>query len=215
MILNSYINGLSLGSVVYIFGRCLDMTLSAESYLKLMADDGALLNNGLRACRKNLLGIGPVIYTCVDVILIDHALYFSLTQMSNIILVHSIGYYMVHFIMHKKKEFIKYHTFHHKFNKVLVPSVGNAVSTEEFCGAYMLPFVVGAALVGPSSSSFINAVGLISLFNLIIHCKELEHIKFLELFVSPKKHILHHQTHTKHYSAPILDLEYLFAKTKD
>ena len=90
---------------------------------------------------------------------------------------------MVHFIMHKKKEFIKYHTFHHKFNKVLVPSVGNAVSIEEFCSAYMLPFVVGAALVGPSSSSFINAVGLISLFNLIIHCKELEHIKFLELFV--------------------------------
>ena len=215
MILNSYINGLSLGSVVYIFGRCLDMTLSAESYLKLMKDDGVLLNDGLRACRKNLLGIGPVIYTCVDLIFIDNSLYFSVTQMSNIILVHSIGYYMVHCIMHKKKEFIKYHTFHHKFHKVLVPSVGNAVSTEEFCAAYMLPFIVGAGLVGPSSWSFINAVGLISLFNLIIHCKELEHIKFLELFVSPKKHILHHQTHTKHYSAPILDLEYLFAKAKE
>ena len=215
MILNSYINGLSLGSVVYIFGRCLDITVSVESYLKLMASEGMLLKEGLRACKKNLLGIGPVIYTFVDLIFIDHSLYFSVTQMSNIIIVHSIGYYMVHFIMHKKKEFIKYHTFHHKFHKVLVPSVGNAVSTEEFCAAYMLPFIVGAGLVGPSSWSFINAVGLISLFNLIIHCKELEHIKFLELFVSPKKHILHHQTHTKHYSAPILDLEYLFAKAKE
>ena len=215
MILNSYINGLSLGSVVYIFGRCLDMTLSAESYLKLMKDDGALLNDGLRACRKNLLGIGPMIYALVDVIFIDNSLYFSLRQMNNIIIIHSIGYYLVHFAMHQQKSLIKYHSFHHRFDKVLIPSIGNSVSSEEFGAAYMLPFVVGSALVGPSSSSFINAVGLISLFNLIIHCKELEHIKMLELFVSPKKHILHHESRTKHFSAPIYDLEYLFARTKD
>lgn len=215
MFLNSYVNGLTLGSFVYILGRCLDMTLSAESYLKLMAENGELLNDGLKASRKNLLGIGPVIYSVVDVMCVNHTLYFSLMQMSNIIIIHSIGYYIVHFAMHQSKNLKKYHNFHHKFDTMIIPSIGNAVSTEEFCSAYMLPFIVGATLVGPSSSSFVGGVGLISVFNLIIHCKELEHVKFLEIFVSPKKHILHHKTQLKHYSAPILDLEYLFAKCKD
>ena len=80
MFLNSYVNGLTLGSFVYILGRCLDMTLSAESYLKLMAENGELLNDGLKASRKNLLGIGPVIYSVVDVMCVNHTLYFSFMQ---------------------------------------------------------------------------------------------------------------------------------------
>tara|TARA_Y100000389_G_scaffold199821_1_gene238962 strand:- start:3215 stop:3871 length:657 start_codon:yes stop_codon:yes gene_type:complete len=211
MILKSYLNGLSLGSGVYLLGRCLDMTLSADSYLRLMSIKGELLDKGLQLCRKNLLVVGPVVFTVVDIFLINHTLFFSFRDMGDILIIHSIGYYFAHRTMHENSIMKRIHIFHHKFDQLLIPSIGNAVSVEEFCFAYMLPFIVGALLVRPGSLSFINAVGMISIANLFIHCKELEHIKLMELFVSPKKHINHHKTYNRHYSAPILDLEYLFA----
>ena len=213
MILNSYINGLSLGTFIYLLGRILDITVSSESYLKLLCEKGELLEQGFRLCRINLIGVGPIIYGVVDILFINHTLYFSLRQASDIIIIHSVGYYLAHRIMHENSKMKQIHIFHHKFDKLLIPSIGNAVSVKEFWFAYMLPFIIGSILVRPGSLSFICGVGLISVCNLMIHCKELEHVKFMELFISPKKHIIHHKTSTKHYSAPILDLEYLFKKT--
>ena len=55
-----------------------------------MNENGELLNDN-KASRKNLLGIGPVIYSVVDGVCRSYII-FSLTQMSNIIIIHSIGY---------------------------------------------------------------------------------------------------------------------------
>ena len=214
MILNSFLSGISLGSFVYLLGRFLDITLSADSYLRLMSEKGELLEKGLCLCRKNLLVVGPLIYTFVDICFINHNMLYSFRDMCDIIIVHSIGYYGAHRSMHENGKIKKIHLFHHEFDQILIPSIGNAVSVEEFCYAYMLPFVFGTIIIRPATISFISGVGMISVFNLIIHCKELEKIKYMEMFVSPRKHITHHKTYNKHYSAPILDLEYLLAFNK-
>ena len=72
----------------------------------------------------------------------------------------------------------KYHDFHHKFDKYIIPSIGNAVSTEEYLIAYVSPFVIGAYLFHPNEISFVIPIGLISVFNNIIHCSELRGITF-------------------------------------
>lgn len=214
MLLNSYISGLSLGTFVYLLGRCLDMTISADSYLRLLSEKGELLNKGLILCKKNLLGIGPVLYCAVDVLFINHMMFFSIREVSDIIIIHSVGYYVAHRLMHVNSSMKKFHVFHHQFDQLLIPSIGNAVSIEEFWFAYMLPFIIGSILVRPASLSFITGIGAISICNLMIHCKELEDINYYEIFISPKKHIAHHKISNKHYSAPILDLEYLLKKTQ-
>jgi sterol desaturase/sphingolipid hydroxylase (fatty acid hydroxylase superfamily) len=201
--------GLFLGSIVYLLGRVGDVTIAADSYFKLMKENESLLKKGLNASFCNLVCIGPVMYCFVDYFLIRKESVFYLGEMVGILSIHSLGYYLTHRIFHENRTLYKFHSFHHEFDNILVPSIGNAVSIEEFFLAYMLPFIIGAYVIHPTEKSFISGIGLISIFNLIIHTKELENINYINILVSPKKHITHHKVKRKHYSAPILDLDYI------
>lgn len=205
----SYIKGLFLGSIVYLLGRVGDVTIAADSYFKLMKENESLLKKGLNASFCNLVCTGPVMYCFVDYFLIRKEYVLYLGEMVGILSIHSLGYYLTHRIFHENRTLYKFHSFHHEFDNILVPSIGNAVSIEEFFLAYMLPFIIGAYVIHPTEKSFISGIGLISIFNLIIHTKELEDINYINIFVSPKKHITHHKVKRKHYSAPILDLDYI------
>jgi sterol desaturase/sphingolipid hydroxylase (fatty acid hydroxylase superfamily) len=205
----SYIKGLFLGSFIFLLGRTADISISADSYFKLMKENEYLLRKGLNASFFNLVCVGPVVYCFVDYFLIDKTFTFYFSQMISILSIHSVGYYLTHRAFHENKSIYKYHSFHHKFDNILVPSIGNAVSIQEFFLAYMFPFILGAYAIYPTEISFISAVGLISIFNLIIHTKELEDIQYLDFLVSPKKHITHHKVKKKHYAAPIMDLDYI------
>ena len=48
---------------------------------------------------------------------------------------------------------------------------------------------------------------------IIIHTKELEDTNYINILVSPKKHITHHKVKRRYYSAPILDLDYILSLT--
>ena len=49
-------------------------------------------------------------------------------------------YNLAHRSMHKISAFRSIHKTHHKYKDIVVPTVANAVSTNEFLFAYMLPF---------------------------------------------------------------------------
>ena len=106
-------------------------------------------------------------------------------------------------------------SFHHQYDKILLPSIGNAVSTMEFISAYLLPFIIAAYFLRPNEISFIIPIGIIGLLNIVIHCKELEDLPWAALFVSPKNHIEHHEVRTKHYAAPTINWDYIVSLFSD
>ena len=205
----SYIKGIVLGSTVYTIGRIADHTIAYQSYQELNKKTPLLLGQGIKACEFNLILLGPIIYVFVDNFLINHTASFYILDSVGIIFIHGVGYYIAHRLMHTNKYFYRFHTFHHNFDDILIPSIGNAVSIQEFCIAYLLPFIIGAILLQPSELAFNIGVGCISFFNLVIHCMELEKMNYANYLVSPKKHITHHHVKEKHYAAPILDLDYI------
>ena len=42
---------------------------------------------------------------------------------------------------------------------------------------------------------------------MLIHCNELKPVRFGKYMIDAQKHITHHKERTKHYAAPIFDLE--------
>jgi len=212
MIIHSYLKGLTLGTSVTVLSYIADRTIAEESYQEIIKKQPDLYNKGWTAIQTNMMGIGPAVYAVVDNTIIDHTLELQLNNVMYILLIHSVGYYLVHKVMHEKKEWLKYHNFHHKFDRILVPSIGNAVSSQEFFAAYMFPFVASALALQPTEISFVTAIALISLFNIIIHTKELDYLDFGPYIVTPKKHIHHHKVRKEHYAAPILDLDTILEK---
>ena len=67
-------------------------------------------------------------------------------------------------------------------------------------------------LVHPNINSLNLGIMIVSIMNLVIHCQELENIKWNKYFVSPQTHLYHHQSKNKlsTYSAPTFNLEYIF-----
>ena len=226
-------NGLELGVGTLLTGLIMDNSISKESLESLLEKDSKLLLEGYKKASLNLLLIGPLFYS----ILVNYLQLSSTFENTNefyitnflttlgIVIIHSIGYYIGHYSMHKFNYLRPVHMFHHKFKDNLIPSIGNSVSLIEFTCVYMLPFVIGAILLKPTLISFDLGIIIVSLFNLIIHCNEL--IKkedsdgfFLwekDLLVSPDKHYNHHNRKNSTdvngnnipntYSAPTINLD--------
>tara|TARA_B100000524_G_scaffold342230_1_gene237055 strand:- start:545 stop:1216 length:672 start_codon:yes stop_codon:yes gene_type:complete len=130
-------------------------------------------------------------------------------EIFSILLIQSIGYYLMHMIMHTKN-FYWMHKFHHNYSSIVIPSSANAVTIYEYMFAYMLPIIIGIIMVRPCLESLYYAVKIISLFNLLIHTPWLNKIsKYLvpDIFVSTNKHIEHHQKLNKNYAAPTLNID--------
>ena len=208
--------GFCLGFAAYIMGFSMDVSISQSSFLSMMKEISTQSIHAYYTIQMNLLVISPLVYMVNDKYLIDHK-----TSSINyrhgvmLLLIHHIGYYIVHRSMHQIEMLRKYHDYHHEFVKHLCPSIGNAVSHSEFLFAYILPFIIGAYLIRPNEITFILPIGFISLFNNIIHCKELRYLPWLPFFVSPNMHIKHHEIRNKHFSAPILILDYLIENNEE
>lgn len=210
-------HGVDLGLVTVTTGLLLDNTISKPSLEVLRNNSRILYEEGMKKSYKNLLILGPSYYYGVEKFLIhDFNSNPELLQILGILGIHSIGYYSAHRTMHRNKLFQKYHYFHHQFNDTLVPSIGNAVSEFEFTLAYMLPFVVSVIILNPNAVSLDIGIMIVSIMNLIIHCQELEDIKWNEYFVAPKTHLYHHQSKNNFstYSAPTFNLENIGRKLK-
>ena len=209
IIVYSLLKGFCLGSFFSILSDYIDITFCKESYKKIIQTNKSNYLKSITSVKRNLLITGPVIYSVVNVTLLTPGFEIQLGKIFGILGIHSIGYYLAHYAMHKNKYLYNFHKFHHEFDYILLPSIGNAVSTQEFLLAYMSPFVIGAFVFNPSEISFVIPISIIAFLNLAIHCQELENTGWLKIFVSPNDHIKHHKIRNKHFAAPTINIDYL------
>ena len=205
--------GFCLGFFAYFLGFLMDLTISQKSMLLILEKTPKLFIEGYKKCQFNLMLLSPIVYSFTDQYLLTHENnIINISKVIYLTLIHHFGYYAVHKSMHKIDTLRKFHDFHHKFDKILCPSIGNAVSTVEFTAAYVCPFICGAILVKPNEITFVIPIALISVFNNLIHCRELKNVPWPAFLVSPKQHLEHHEVRSKHFSAPILNLDYFLEK---
>ena len=208
--------GLLLGSSIAMLSFFLDISFSKKSFIKLCNESSEKYIQAVEAVQRNMMVISPLVYGVIDQSFIDHnSMTFQYNNIVSVLGIHSVGYYVVHTAMHKFKKLYTIHSFHHQYDKILLPSIGNAVSTMEFISAYLLPFIVAAYFLRPNEISFIIPIGIIGLLNIVIHCKELEDLPWAAIFVSPKNHIEHHEVRTKHYAAPTINWDYIVSLFTD
>ena len=212
--LNFYFRGLYLGLTIVFSSLFMDTFISKKSMEKLDHDEKLLYLEGWRAVITNLVLVEPFFYSVAAV----HLMKPDVLALSNIewipyielCLIHNFLYYIAHRNMHRTRALQSIHLFHHKFDKVMLPSVGNAVSKSEFILAYTCPFIVGIAVVPTNEISFLLSALTIGAFNMFIHCREFREIQWLSFMISPDKHITHHERRLIHYAAPLLDLDLIF-----
>ena len=207
-----FFRGLFLGSSVVGISFVLDRSVSKESYVNMDIEDIHLYHQGINANIVNLCMMSPVLYSILVVNIVrvsGLSIYtFNPYHIMCLVFIHNVFYYLVHKSFHLSKRLQDIHHFHHKFDRLMLPSVGNAVSKREFLFAYITPFYIGAFIVPCSETSLLCSVAIIAALNMCIHCKEIENTTWPKWLVSPKKHITHHIVRKKHYAAPFLDLDH-------
>ena len=204
-----------LGGSVCLFSFLLDKTYCKKSFELVCKETPSLYIESMYANLLNMIVIGPITYSMIETIFINKfTFYIQPLNLSIILLFHNGMYYLVHYYMHKPL-LNSIHKFHHKFDKYLLPSMGTAVSPQEFIIAYMSPFIISANYLRPNQITFITAISIISTLNMAIHTKELENMKWHKYLVSPFQHIEHHKIKNKHYSAPLINIDYFMDNKKD
>jgi len=158
----------------------------------------------------NNLIIGPITYAAV-------AHHLCAPQMEvapcasiavGMLVAHGFGYYFSHMLMHRPR-FYWMHKFHHRFHSNVTPVAANAVSFGEYAVAYMLPFVVGSAIVRPDRLAVLLAATVISLNNILIHAPSLDWVstKLPWWACATHDHLEHHERLTTLYAAPTLSID--------
>lgn len=212
-----YHTGIDIGITTLSAGILMDNTVSKNSLNKLKNETQELYNEGISKSVTNLLFVGPSYHFILENFIIsDHLSKPIFFETFSIVLIHSLGYYFFHRLMHRNDLFRKHHNFHHRFNETLIPSIANSVSLPEFTFSYMVPFICGQFLINPNINSFNLAIIIVSFMNLIIHTQELANIEYSPFLVSPENHVNHHRGKNKGslYSAPTFNLEYIYSLLK-
>ena len=139
----------------------IDKTFCKDSFEIVCKQTPELYIHGIFANLTNMFLIGPITYSVIEYCFIDKTTYYiQPLNLVSILLFHNCGYYITHFMMHKPL-LCKIHNFHHKFDKFLLPSIGNAVSPNEFIIAYMSPFII---LKNWGNSSMLNLLNIKPIF---------------------------------------------------
>lgn len=210
----SYFKGLVLGGGLCLLGYVLDFTVSAESQDKIIKHKSEHFVQAHKYIIQNLVFISPFVYALVDNTLLDHTTPLfsavSIGKYFGVLITQNIGYFFVHREMHRNRSLYVHHKFHHQFDTIVSPSLGNAVSHTEFIIAYVFPFLVGAFIFRPNEFSYLAAISTVGFGNLFIHTYELNHMWWIPGFVSPTKHIKHHEIRDQHYAAPIFDIDAMY-----
>ena len=204
----SFAKGLILGSSVLFVSLACDHILSPNSTRVIIKENSSLYDMAIIKNVQNLLVISPIIYSFIDNSLLKHTISFSFTHYFGLLLTHNILYWFGHREIHRNKFlYIRIHKFHHMFDKLLTPSIGNAVSNIEFILLYVSPFCIGAFFFKPNEITFLFSIATISILNMIIHTSEFKDVNWFPLMVSPKNHHDHHLERDCHYAAPLLNID--------
>lgn len=152
----------------------------------------------------NLLFLGPCVFSFVTPFTVaSKNIFNSILDTLGLVTIHSMIYSIVHRAMHRIKALRPMHNAHHKYKDIVLPSNANAVSSQEFLWAYMMPFVTGCLILKPSTSSLTCATVIVSMFNLLVHSKHAIEWKIPDFLVTPFEHLQHHKFRSRMYSAPI------------
>ena len=183
-VLYSFCQGLQLGMYTITVSSILDNTISSEHTKALVERDIKLYFEGMRANYLNLLLISPLYYVFVYLFLLNNLKEgFYLLDYISLLLIHNVGYYAIHKMMHKIPQLKGFHNFHHLFIDV-IPSNGNAVSLMEFNLAYISPFIGGIYLISPNNDTLKSAIMTISFLNTFIHCPNFADLELPDIIVS-------------------------------
>ena len=202
--------------ITILLGYMMDFFISTNTLLNYFYEIPQLYIDGIKASIINLLIISPINYIIAFNYLFSSDMFSPGIQFIKLILMIlklNVLYYLFHSAVHKYPKLRFIHDFHHKFRTNL-PSIGNAVSIYEFQFMYVLPFLIGLFIIKPNIITFNMSIYIISLLNLIIHCNEFQEIGWIQGLVSPEKHGKHHKNYFGNYSAPLLDLDYIFKSKK-
>lgn len=212
-IIGSLIQVFRLSLFTLFLGILLDNTISFKSKKKINEIENGLYEKGLKANFINLMIVSPFYYILANNIILVQDNKINIIKYIGLIIIQSLGYYYLHKMMHLKNSLKWIHEFHHKY-KITVPTTGNAVTIYEFQLAYVLPFLIGGIILRPGKIEFQLSIITISLLNLFIHTYELRNIKMSKYLVSPNDHIIHHETRSNTYSAPLINIDNILKDNK-
>ena len=167
-----YIRGLIFGISIYNVSLILDTTLCNDTFKELINTQGKLYIQGVNKCFINLVYISPLFYTINNYYFVNNIVNnFEILNIIYILLGHNIYYYIAHMMMHKINCIRFIHEFHHKFEKKIVPSIGNAVSEYEFLFAYLSPFIILSYIIKPTQLSLDISIAIIAILNMFLKLK--------------------------------------------
>jgi len=127
---------------------------------------------------------------------------------SGIVLIEAVLYYAIHRTYHEVKGLYWIHSYHHKFNTIVLPSTGMAVTVAEYVTAYLIPVVLGVALVRADETASFTCAVVIGFSNLLIHTPWMEQLRYPSwVLVSAADHQAHHRQNRGNYGAPLLHVD--------
>lgn len=112
---------------------------------------------------------------------------------------------------HEIKVLYPAHSFHHRFNEIILPSTASAVSITEFLVAYMFPIFVACAVVPNDRASGVLGTAIIGITNLLIHSPFMVGTRLHWCLVGADDHFRHHRKLNADYAAPVVSFDRLFA----
>ena len=197
---------------LFLIGLLLDNTISYNSKQLLLKKNKNLLIKAYCYTTINLLILNPIFYDVISNHLItnnENGLH--LFKFIGLLIIQSIGYYLLHCAMHNNRQLRKIHKFHHKFTNVLIPSIGVSVTVMEYTFAYATPFIIGSYIVNTNLTTLSWAIWTVSFLNIIIHCNELTYLNYHKILVSPFNHLNHHKNlpNKNTYAAPFINIDHI------
>mgnify|MGYP003332428349 FL=1 len=205
--------GFLMSFLIYLIENILDVVLCFDEIENFQTTQMELYFDAKTIEFFNVIIIAPMLYGIFGPMILDENDFtFQWFAFFQIIFIQNILYFCIHRYMHITNASI--HKFHHLFQDQVFPSTANTVSVSEFLVAYLLPLFAGACLSKTNEVTFLSASYTISMFNILVHIKQLENIPYPQYLVSPLKHLDHHKRKTKNYASPILDVEWFIVDGK-
>jgi len=204
-----FFKGLILSGSIYVLGSLMDIVFEINTLYNLIENNNNLYHKMETSLQTNFFIVSPISYVTINTLFVSNSSSFSLVSVFVILFIHNYIYYKLHYAVHHNSKLYKIHLFHHKFDKLIIPSVANAVSVPEFLLLYISPLVPGILITGACESSLVMSVALISVKNLAIHTPKLSLIPKIPYINVPNDHLLHHSSKSPHYSATYFDFDQL------
>lgn len=191
-------------------------TTCPEEVLKLINKNGGkkLYTKAVFQNLFNMLILGTLSYVFIVEYLCQIqplSLFQQVRGVFGVVMIENFLFFLVHKAFHEVKGLYWAHSFHHRFNEVILPSTAMAVSVTEFLTAYLAPIIVGCTLVPTDRTCVVIAAIIIGGSNLLIHTPCMLGANVPWFIVTADDHFRHHRKLTSDYGAPLISFDRLFA----